>query len=78
MTYRGYVRNGTVLLEEPVDLPEGTEVLVEPVAADAGEKARTLIEEWLGDESGYDEESWPELRVGLDRNRLSSRRLFDD
>lgn len=35
-----------------------------------------LIEGWLADESGYDEETWPELMAALDRDRLSSRTLF--
>ena len=31
MTYRGRVTNGVVLLEDPMVLPEGTEVSVRPV-----------------------------------------------
>jgi hypothetical protein len=37
-----------------------------------------LLDEWMADESGYDEETWPELKTALDRDRLSSRRLFDE
>ena len=37
-----------------------------------------LLDEWMADESGYDEETWPELKVALNRDRLSSRRLFDE
>ena len=33
MTYRGHIRNGTVVLEAGADLAEGTEVLVQPVEA---------------------------------------------
>jgi hypothetical protein len=42
--------------------------------------AITLIEEWLKDESGYDEETWPALKKALDeeRDRVGARRLFDD
>ncbi len=36
-----------------------------------------LLDEWLHDESGYDEETWPELKEALDRDRLSERKLFD-
>lgn len=39
-------------------------------------KAIRLLEEWLADESGYDEETWPTLKKALDEDRLSSRRLF--
>jgi hypothetical protein len=31
--FRGHVRNGLVVFDEPVPLPEGAEVRVEPVAA---------------------------------------------
>jgi hypothetical protein len=27
-----------------------------------------LLQEWMADESGYDEETWPELKAALDRN----------
>ena len=36
-----------------------------------------LLDQWLQDESGYDEETWPELKEALDRDRLSRRKLFD-
>jgi hypothetical protein len=31
MPFRGHIKNRVVVLDEAVDLPEGTEVLVEPV-----------------------------------------------
>ena len=37
----------------------------------------SLLDDWLGDQSGYDEATWPELKASLDRDRLSSRKLFD-
>jgi hypothetical protein len=39
-----------------------------------------LLDSWLADESGYDEETWPELKKALDqeRRRIGARRLFDD
>jgi hypothetical protein len=42
------------------------------------EQAIHLLDEWMADESGYDEETWPELKMALDRDRLSSRRFFDE
>lgn len=39
-----------------------------------------LLDEWMADDSGYDEETWPELREALARNRRESgqyRRLFE-
>jgi len=28
-----------------------------------------LLDEWMADDSGYDEESWPDLKEALDRTR---------
>jgi hypothetical protein len=34
MVYRGHVRNGLVVLDQEVSLPEGTEVRVEPIVSE--------------------------------------------
>lgn len=39
-----------------------------------------LLDEWMADDSGYDEEAWPELKESLDRNRREGgqyRKLFE-
>ncbi len=36
-----------------------------------------LLDEWMADESGYAEETWPELKEALDRDRLGYRKLFE-
>jgi hypothetical protein len=39
-----------------------------------------LLDEWMADDSGYDEETWPELKEALDRNRREAgqyRKLFE-
>ena len=33
MTYRGHIRNGAVVLDESVRLPEGSQVVIQPVEA---------------------------------------------
>lgn len=33
MTYHGYVKDGSIVVDEPILLPDGTEVRVEPVSA---------------------------------------------
>jgi excisionase family DNA binding protein len=60
-----------------------TDARTYPSVSDAAEGAPTqaerairLLDEWMADDSGYDEETWPELKAALDRDRLSSRRLF--
>lgn len=47
------------------------------------ERAEQLIaalDEWMADESGYDEATWPEIAEALDheRDQLGMRRLFDE
>ncbi len=38
---------------------------------------RQLLQEWLADDSGYDEETWPLLQGALEANRTApSRKLF--
>jgi hypothetical protein len=43
-----------------------------------GMEAVQLLDEWLNDESGYDQETWPDLKAALERDRLSNRKLFVD
>jgi hypothetical protein len=40
-------------------------------------EAIRLIDEWIADESGYAEETWPELEKALDRDRIGYRSLFE-
>ena len=34
MTYRGRVKNGVIVLDDPASLPDGTEVAIQPLGAD--------------------------------------------
>jgi len=42
------------------------------------QSAINLLNEWLADESGYDEQAWPAARKAIVENALSSRKRFDD
>ena len=37
-----------------------------------------LLNEWMADDTGYDEAAWPEIKQALDRDRPSYRKLFDE
>jgi hypothetical protein len=37
-----------------------------------------LIQDWLADESGYDEETWDDLKAAMKESRRTSRNLFRD
>ena len=45
MTYRGHIKNGQILFNDPVDLPEGAEVNVEVV--ENGEPKSTIWDRLL-------------------------------
>jgi hypothetical protein len=45
MIYRGNVKAGTIVLDAEVQLPEGTEVIVEPVTS----RSKPTLAEQLGD-----------------------------
>ncbi|MCL1470742.1 hypothetical protein [Argonema antarcticum] len=57
-----------------------THSLIEPLTQEAIDKVIQLLDEWMDDDSGYDEETWPELKEALDteRNLVSAGRLFDE
>ena len=45
MTYRGRVKNGVIVLDDPASLPEGTEVAIQPLDADE-EQVPTIYERY--------------------------------
>jgi predicted DNA-binding antitoxin AbrB/MazE fold protein len=42
MPYKGHVKNGVIVIEEPVDIPEGTEVSIEVAGGDGPTLAERL------------------------------------
>ncbi len=42
------------------------------------EGAIRLLESWLNDASGYDEQVWPVLKEAIEEDRLSHRKRFTD
>jgi hypothetical protein len=43
-----------------------------------GEACIQLLNQWLADESGYDEENWPKIKALIEQNRTSDRPLFNE
>jgi hypothetical protein len=48
MTYRGHVKNGVVVLDEPAELPEGAEVRVELAEDAAGPTLAEKLAPFIG------------------------------
>jgi hypothetical protein len=38
--------------------------------------ARALLQQWMEDDSGYDEKVWPLVKEMIEENRLSERKRF--
>lgn len=47
-----------------------------PESGNGNQRAIDLVEGWLDDDSGYDEENWPRVKARIEENRLSYRRRF--
>lgn len=42
------------------------------------DKVRRLFQDWLQDSSGYDEQTWPQLKQALNENHSKLHKLFDE
>jgi hypothetical protein len=51
---------------------------IESVKWIKNEMAIRLIEDWMADQSGYDETIWGSLKESIEDNRLSERKKFDE
>lgn len=52
MTYKGHIKNGSVVLDEPVTLPDGAEVTVDLVAAKSLVPLAELLKDVIGKATG--------------------------
>lgn len=66
-TLSSFMSCKAIFVAEAVDAPKDSE-----------DRLNQLLDKWLADDSGYDEQVWPQLMKGLDNSRLSSRKLFPD
>lgn len=58
--------------------PEAQEAQAIMAQRQKNQAAIRLLQEWLADESGYDEQNWPRIKQAIEENRLSDRKRFDD
>ena len=52
MTYRGHIKNGSVILDEPVQLPEGAEVTVDVAPPERPVPLAELLKDVIGKATG--------------------------
>jgi len=68
-------KDASAACKKPGETPTVAEIAAQ---RQKNEAARRLLQEWLADESGYDEEVWPKVKQLIEDNRLSPRRRFCD
>jgi len=64
-------KEANVMTTQPIEHQSEPKVLslIKPLDQEHIEKAIQLLDEWMTDESGYDEQTWPELKEALERER---------
>ncbi len=87
MQARAQTSGGASLLHSKAASADTPELERESVSRSKRQEARqrnratqALLSDWLADDSGYDEETWPELKKALEENRSAAAegRLFRD
>jgi len=67
--------------EDVVQDATGSQVspILTPEQQERLDKVRRLLDEWMADESGYDERAWPLLEKGLEEDPFTLRAFsFDE
>jgi len=69
------VQDASAVPQRKQEAPTAAEVAAQRYKNEA---ARRLLQEWLADDSGYDEEVWSKVKQLIEENRLSPRKRFCD
>jgi hypothetical protein len=82
VSIEGGVGLGTVVQQYFVPSAQVTDISPQrrkvPARGKRNAAAIALLEEWLADESGYDEATWPTLKEEIEKSRTSTRKRFRD
>jgi hypothetical protein len=62
MTYRGHVQDGVIVVDEPIDLPEGTAVEFHPIRTGGHHPDVARFAGVIAEDSGGEEEYYEYLR----------------
>jgi len=75
MQNRNFLDSDTI-----VEAPKFAKIADEMLAIQRikNEIAIQLLQDWMADESGYDEKTWEIVKEIIEKNRLSDRRIFND
>ena len=69
-----FVRHGTE--QERIEVAAESSDAASAIQRKKNEAAIRLLEEWMADESGYDEETWPIVQKAMEENRSSYTKRF--
>jgi excisionase family DNA binding protein len=71
-------RRAVITRDEPASGTTAGQIDAEAAEWERRRRLLRLIDEWLADESGYDEWAWPIAKQAIEDNRLSYRKRFSD
>ncbi len=66
-----------MLAEKHRPVPWTDGLLSETERKERARRVVRMLDDWMADESGHDEEYWPKLRAVIEQDRLSARPRFD-
>jgi len=69
------VQDASAVPQRKQEAPTAAEVAAQRYKNEA---ARRLLQEWLADDSGYDEEVWSKVKLFIEEIRLPPRKRFCD
>jgi hypothetical protein len=55
---------------KPYSDPTSTPFILKPLSPESIERMTEILDEWMADDSGYDEETWTELEAALNHKAL--------
>ncbi len=72
------MQNNVLTESDTVEKSSGTVEMEGGVRGVKNEDAARLLQDWMADETGYDEQTWDRVKKCIEDNSLSGRRRFDD
>ncbi len=62
---------------DTIDKNSGTIEISDEILRIKNEVAIRLFQDWIVDETGYDEKTWENVKLAIENNRLSDRKRFN-
>lgn len=68
----------TMITQQAIAPAKSMAIKVSPAPRGSAEAVLKLVEQWLAEDDGYDQEVWPIIQQDIEENRLSDRSRFHE